>query len=153
MIRITRQTDYGIMLLCRLANEAQGAMHNARDLASEFKLPLPMVSKILKLLSKSNLLESHRGSKGGYSLSKRPEQISVLEIISVLEGPVAMTECSHDETGSCIQQSLCPVTQNWQVINQAVRGALSNITLAQMTHPLGRGAAMITEESFIRGTS
>lgn len=136
MFRITRQTDYGIVLLSRFAAEPPGTAHNARDLARDFRLPLPMVGKILKLLSKNGLLNSTRGSKGGYSLAKAPEQITVLEVIGILEGEVAMTECSHEPVaGSCVQESLCPVSSNWQKINRAVRGALSHLTLADMAKP------------------
>lgn len=136
MFRITRQTDYGIVLLSRFASEPPGTFHNARDLAKDFRLPLPMVGKILKLLSKNGLLTSVRGSKGGYSLARPPAQITVLEIISILEGEVAMTECSHEPlAGSCIQESLCPVSGSWQKINRAVRGALAHLTLADMAKP------------------
>lgn len=136
MFRITRQTDYGIVLLSRFASEPPGTFHNARDLAKDFHLPLPMVGKILKLLSKNGLLTSHRGSKGGYCLAKLPQEITVLEVIGILEGEVAMTECSHEPiAGSCLQESLCPVSGNWQKINRAVRGALSHLTLADMAKP------------------
>ena len=136
MFRITRQTDYGIVLLSRFATEPVGTLHNARDLAKDFGIPLPMVGKILKLLSKNNLLTSIRGAKGGYSLARPAEKITVLEIIAVLEGEVAMTECSHEPVvGICQQESLCPVSGNWQKINRAVRGALSHLTLADMSRP------------------
>lgn len=136
MFRITRQTDYGILLLSRFASEPMGTSHNARDLARDFRLPLPMAGKILKMLSRNGLLISQRGSKGGYCLAKTPEQITVLEIIGILEGEVAMTECSHEPvTNQCLQQSLCPVSGNWQKINRAVRGALTHLTLADMVKP------------------
>ena len=77
MLRITRQTDYGIVLLCRFAALRPGAVRNARDLAQEQHLPLPMVSKILKLLGRARLLVSHRGAAGGYHLARAPEAISI----------------------------------------------------------------------------
>lgn len=66
---------------------------------------------------------------------KTSEEISVAEIISALEGPVAITECSFSAPGRCQLEQLCPVASNWQKINQAVREALENITFAEMTHP------------------
>lgn len=143
MIRITKQTDYGIVLLTHLATEPE-RKYNAPDLASETGLPLPMVSKILKLLARDGLLLSHRGVKGGYGLARAPEGISMAEIIGALEGPISMTECIDDE-GGCSHQPMCQVRGNWQRINEAVRGALEGITLAEMAHPmpklvtLGRG--------------
>lgn len=148
MIRITKQTDYGIVLLTHMASHAD-RQHNAPDLAAEAHLPLPMVSKILKLLTREGVLESHRGVKGGYSLARSPQAISMAEIVAALEGPIAITECI-DEEGDCAHERLCPVRSNWHRINQALRAALEEITLAEMTQPfaaagdklvtLGRGA-------------
>jgi FeS assembly SUF system regulator len=134
MIRITKQTDYGIVLLTHLASQPDRQV-NAPELAAETQLPLPMVSKILKLLVREGLLMSHRGVKGGYSLTRPPGEITMAEIIAALEGPIAITECV-DVSSDCSHEQLCPVRSNWQRINAAVRGALEGITLAEMTMPL-----------------
>ena len=134
MIRITKQTDYGIVLLTHMAGQPDH-QYNAPDLAAEAHLPLPMAAKILKLLAREGVLVSHRGVKGGYSLARQPQAISMAEIISALEGPIAITECI-DEEGDCAHERLCPVRSNWHRINAAVLGALSGITLAEMVHPL-----------------
>ncbi|HTQ79400.1 MAG TPA: SUF system Fe-S cluster assembly regulator [Thermoanaerobaculia bacterium] len=136
MIRITRQTDYGIVLLTHMAAHLERRF-NAPELSSEAHLPLPMVSKILKLLTREGLLESHRGIKGGYSLARQPEEISMAEIVTALEGPIAITECI-DESSGCSHQPLCRVYSNWQRINEVLRAALGSISLAEMTHPSAR---------------
>lgn len=136
MLRITKQTDYGIVLLSRMAAEPQ-RLFNAPELAGEAQLPLPTVSKILKLLARDQVLASHRGVKGGYSLSRPPEAITISEVITCLDGPIAMTECVDDEApGVCQQEGHCPTQANWQVINRAVRRALEGITLRDMAEPL-----------------
>ena len=81
MLRITRQTDYGIVLMTLFAGEHEKSVKSARDMAEETNLPLPTVSKILKCLTRGGLLESTRGVKGGYSLSRGSAQISVANII------------------------------------------------------------------------
>lgn len=134
MIRITKQTDYGIVLLTHMAGQPERQV-NAPELAAETQLPLPMVSKILKVLVREGLLLSHRGVKGGYSLGRLPIEITMAEIIAALEGPIAITECI-DVSSDCSHERLCPVRSNWQRINAAVRGALEGITLAEMTSPL-----------------
>ena len=134
MIRITRLTDYGIVLLSQMALSPERRF-NAPDLASETSLPQPMVSKILKQLARSGLLLSHRGVHGGYALSRSAESITVAEIITALEGPIAVTECIEDGPGSCDKEASCPVQSNWRRINVAIRGALDGITLAEMTSP------------------
>ena len=134
MIRITKQTDYGIVLLTHLANHPERSF-NAPELAAEAHLPLPMVSKILKLLTRDGLLVSHRGVKGGYGLARDAAEISMAAVIAALEGPIAITECI-DTSGDCSHEQLCPVRSNWHRINQALRGALEEITLEEMAQPL-----------------
>jgi FeS assembly SUF system regulator len=136
MIRIAKLTDYAIVLLTYFANEPPGEVHNARDLVEQAHLPLPTVSKILKMLSRGELLVSHRGVKGGYSLARLPEDVSIAQIIDAIEGPIAMTECSATAPGLCELEPVCPVRSNWRRINRAVRDALEKLTLAEMTHPL-----------------
>lgn len=131
MIRMTKSADYGIVLMTRMAGHPD-RIFNAVELASGAQLPHPTVCKILKLLARSGLLESHRGAKGGYSLARDPGEISVVEIITALDGPIGITECIDNTPGECGQESVCPVKGNWQRINDAVREALQSITLAEM---------------------
>jgi FeS assembly SUF system regulator len=136
MIRIAKLTDYAIVLLTYFACDPDQPVHNARDLAALAHVPLPTVSKILKALLHANLLVSQRGVNGGYRLARVPREISVAEIISAIEGPIAMTECSAARPGLCDLEPVCPVGSNWQKINQVVGRALHELTLADMTHPL-----------------
>ncbi len=138
MIRIAKLTDYGIVLLTHFAAEPGQTIHTARDLAARTHLPLPTVSKILKALSRSGLLVSHRGVSGGYSLARRPEEISVAQVIAALEGPIALTECSPDAHGLCTLESMCPVQSNWRRINRAVLEALERLRLSDMSRPLAQ---------------
>lgn len=136
MIRITRQADYGIVLLTYFAQSEGGGPHNARELAERVHLPVPMVAKILKGLAREGILTSHRGVHGGYRLARPANEISVAEIIVALEGPIAITDCSGMEPFSCDIAALCAVRSNWQTINLVVRDALDQISLAQMAGPL-----------------
>lgn len=138
MFRLSKITDYGIVLLAHMANRCNHegdphgrGRHTARELAEDVALPLPVVSKILKLLARDGILESHRGAKGGFSLRVGHEEITVAEMITVLEGPVALTECSAP-SGLCLLESSCSVRDPWQIINRVVSDALSEITLADL---------------------
>jgi len=143
MLRMTKQTDYGIVLMTHLA-QGPRAQHSAPELAAQLRIPLPMVSKILKLLARDGLLDSHRGVHGGYSLARTPEEISVADLIAALEGPIAMTECIEEahigHPGDCSREDFCAVRANWQRINGAVRQALESISLADMTRPFAPNA-------------
>lgn len=132
MLRMTRLTDYGIVLLTHIARHPERLTRNAPELAVAAHLPLPTVSKILKILAREGLLVPHRGAKGGFSLARSPDAITVTDIIAALEGPIGLTECSVHGEDRCGIESLCPVSTNWQRINHAVLDALRGITLAEM---------------------
>jgi FeS assembly SUF system regulator len=134
MLRITKLTDYGIVLLAQLASDGSGASQNARSMAEATSLPLPVVSKILKSLAQGGLLTSQRGAKGGYTLSRRPEDVNVAEIIDALEGPIALMECSAGP-GHCEQERSCAVRDPWQRINQAILETLRHVTLRELVGP------------------
>ena len=137
MIRITRQVDYGILLLVRFAAGGGQESLTARDLARETGLPLPMVSKILKTLAREGLLVSQRGVKGGYRMLRRSHRISIAEVIRALDGPIAITQCIDEREGDCALERLCPVSWRWQTINGAIQEALRGITLADMCRAPG----------------
>jgi FeS assembly SUF system regulator len=136
MLRLSRLADYGVVLMTHVA-QTPGRLHNAHELAAISRLPVPTVSKILKALARADLLESHRGAKGGYSLARRPEDVSVGEIIIAVEGPISLTVCIEGEGESCgcEFESICPTRGNWQRINDAIRRALDGVTLAEMAAP------------------
>lgn len=131
MFRLSKATDYGIVLMAQLASDPTDTPHNARELAECADLPVPMVSKILKALAREGLLESQRGSKGGYRLARAPEELPVSEMIRVLEGPVGLTDCTIGPE-LCEHEMLCAVREPWQRINRVVERALSDVTLADL---------------------
>ena len=152
MFRISRLTDYGIVIMAHLAGRQDDHTHNARELADEVQLPVPAVGKILKSLTRAGLLTSQRGSKGGYSLARAADEISVVEMISALEGPVGITECTI-HPGVCAQESSCQVRDPWHRINGAVRGALEQITLADLAKPFDPTSPFISLMGMDTGTA
>lgn len=131
MFKLSKATDYGIVLMAQLASDPTGVPHNARELAQCSDLPVPMVSKILKALAKEGLLVSQRGSKGGYNLARAPEELTVSEMIRVLEGPVALTDCAIGPS-LCEHETSCSVREPWQLISRVVERALADVTLADL---------------------
>ncbi len=134
MIRLTRQTDYAMLLLASLAVDP-AQRFNATVLAARTHLPQPMVSKILKTLSREGLLDSLRGAKGGYRLSRSPEEITVGDVVTALEGPIAVTDCIPEGPSECSLEASCRIRAQWQIINGAVRDALDRVTLSDMVGP------------------
>lgn len=134
MLRISKLTDYGIVLLTHFAQLPPGGTQNAREMAEATQLPFPAVGKVLKTLGQAGLLASHRGAKGGYSLARPPAEISVASIIEALEGPIALMECSAGP-GHCDQERTCRVRAPWQRINSAIQATLLDVTLASLAAP------------------
>ena len=134
MLRISKLTDYGIVLLARFAQVPPATTLNAREMSEETALPLPVVSKMLKTLAGADLLRSQRGAKGGYQLVRDPEHVNVAELLEALEGGVALMDCAAGP-GHCDQEERCTVREPWQRINRAVLEALRDVTLAELVRP------------------
>jgi FeS assembly SUF system regulator len=134
MLRLSKLTDYATVILSHMAKESAD-QHTAICISSATGIALPTVSKILKMLVNAKVLVSSRGINGGYTLARSPDKISVAEVISALEGPVSLTECSISHEG-CEQASGCGIGANWGVINQAIHNALEAISLADMIKPI-----------------
>ncbi|MDO6788003.1 SUF system Fe-S cluster assembly regulator [Cobetia marina] len=136
MLKLSRMTDYAAVVMARIAREPESA-HAAIDLAESVQLPHPTVSKTLKALVRAGLLESRRGAQGGYRLARPASDITASDIISAIEGPVAVTECSHAD-GDCELVNTCGVADNWQRVSRAIGELLGSVTLAHLasTAPL-----------------
>jgi FeS assembly SUF system regulator len=133
MLRISKLTDYAILIMVELARD--GGMQSAHTLADSIHVELPTASKVLKLLAQSGLLVSHRGANGGDRIRRQATDVSVAEVIAAIEGPIAMTECSVEE-GLCSQEDSCQLRGNWQIISIAVARALEDVSLAEMSIPM-----------------
>ncbi len=134
MLRISKLTDYGVVLATHLAAWPDGRTLAVRDLAKCTGIPQPTASKVLKLLGRAGIVEAQRGAHGGYRLTRAPEDITIAEVISAVEGPIGVTECAT-EVSACEFEPKCDVRTNWQRINQAVQHALEGIRLSDMILP------------------
>lgn len=144
MLRMSRLADYGSLLLTYMARNRDG--HTANSLAADTGVPLPTVSKILKMLAKAGIVQSQRGVNGGYRLARDPEVITLTEILRALDGPIALTECGSTAECSCQLEPACQTQSHWKRINDAFVQVLGGVTLkelsqpAQERHALGRKA-------------
>lgn len=132
MIRLSRLADYGIVIMTHLARQAERQFATP-EIAQATQVPQPTTSKLLKVLARAELLTSHRGAHGGYSLARSPEAISVADVIEAVDGPIALTACTEVGVNDCGIERLCPARTNWQRINRAIREALAGISIAEMS--------------------
>ena len=147
MIRLTNLADYAVILMCEMSH-ADSRM-SAQDLASSTGIPLPTVSKILNLLSRGDLLKSHRGIKGGFALTKSAEDINVADIIEAIDGPIALTSCAETEKScDCGFDDVCSLRPRWQLISGAVRSALEDVSLKEIAEPALGGKVMQPPKKF-----
>ncbi|NTV95661.1 MAG: SUF system Fe-S cluster assembly regulator [Thiobacillus sp.] len=133
MLRIAKLTDYATGLMAHMARSPDRRI-SAQQLSQETGLPAPTVANLLKRLTRAGLIFGTRGVAGGYSLSKNPGSISMADVITAIEGPVALTDCAL-ATGICGLEAGCTTRAHWRLINQAVRVALEAVSLADMAKP------------------
>lgn len=130
MIKLSRMTDYAIVVMAQMST--QEGLSTATRLAAETGVPEPSVAKLLKKLAREGLVRSFRGVNGGYSLERDAKDISVDEIITALDGPIAIAACVDGGTGDCVASGQCPVRGNWTKVNDAIRSALQDVSLAEL---------------------
>jgi len=144
-MRLSSLTDYAVVLLGAAARHCgqsggQPGRHaaggpvrrNATVLAEETGVPLPTAQKLVSKLAAAGLIDSARGQGGGIRLSRPPASITLADIVEAVEGPIAMTSCVDAANHDCAIEGNCRVKPHWGAVNQAVRGALAGITLAQL---------------------
>jgi FeS assembly SUF system regulator len=131
MLRIGKLTDYATVILATLAAD-RSRLLNAGTLSERTHIASPTVAKLLKHLHRAGLVNSTRGTHGGYQLARDPENISAASILDALEGPIALTECSAGSGQQCGIEHTCSVGRTWQRLSMAIRRSLNEISLAQL---------------------
>jgi FeS assembly SUF system regulator len=130
MLRVTKLTDYASVVLTVLASDPDAVL-SASGLAERAGLEAPTVAKLLKPLAQAGLVEAFRGVNGGYRLARDAADISLVDILEAIEGPLGMTECSV-HAGTCGIEQSCGARSNWRRINDVVAEALRGVSLADM---------------------
>jgi FeS assembly SUF system regulator len=130
MIRISRMADYALLVVSKMRGFEE--LITLERLCELTTLPLPTLRKLMRALTHSNLVKSVRGPQGGYKLSRRPDQMSIAEIIEAIDGPIALTECAKSDGGDCQIASTCELKENWNIVNRLISSALHNVTLDAM---------------------
>lgn len=134
MLRVSKIIDYGTLVLTHMASDPE-KVFSATDLATTLGLGQPVVSKVLKSLAQREIVKSTRGARGGYTLGRAAEEISIADIIDALDDqPFGLTECSATP-GACNVESACNIRSNWQRINAIVRKTLERVSVADMVNP------------------
>ncbi|MHB9880965.1 SUF system Fe-S cluster assembly regulator [Pacificimonas sp. ICDLI1SI03] len=130
MLRLSNLADYAVVAMVRLAESETRV--SAAALAADTGIPAPTAAKLTVLLARAGLLASARGALGGVSLSRPPGAIRLTEIVEAVDGPIGLTQCLHEGADDCAIGSQCRMKPHWTLINRKVRGALSDVSLADL---------------------
>ena len=133
MLKLTKKADYGLIALKHLSVQAGSA--SAKEIADAYRIPLPLLSKVLQKLVKSGFLISEQGTNGGYRLARDAKEITALEVIRTIDGPIILTHCftEHDEPIECSQSMLCPVREPLRKVHEGILRLLSSISIFDMS--------------------
>jgi FeS assembly SUF system regulator len=138
VLRLSKLTDYAVVVMARLARDGalpEGRVQTAPGLAQATGIAEPTVAKVLKILGQAGLVEGLRGARGGYRLTRPLAAVPLSEVIVAIDGPIALTACVDGGQGQCEAQGICAVRGRWDPVNDAIRRALSGITLADLAGP------------------
>ena len=121
-----------------------GRVVNTKEIAEEYNIPLELLAKVLQALSKSGMIESHNGPKGGYILARSTEHITIAQILESIEGPLGLTDCLHEKDGEfCMQREHCNIRTPLLRIQDSIYQLLNSMTLQDMMS----GTPLITIQS------
>ncbi|MFQ6607608.1 MAG: RrF2 family transcriptional regulator [Fidelibacterota bacterium] len=132
MLKFTKKTEYALIALRHLQLTGNDVLTNAREIAEEYSIPLPLLAKILQELAKKEILRPVQGARGGYKLAVNLSDISMTDFIEMLEGPIGMVDCSVDL--DCDLLKTCCIKLPIQRINENIRGLFDKMTLYDVTH-------------------
>ncbi len=132
MLRLSNLADYGVVVMTAAARAAaDGRMMSTAQVAQQTGIPAPTVAKLMGQLGRAGLLTSQRGVAGGFVLARQAGEISLADIVEAIDGPIALTHCGQPGS-DCELSSNCAVRPHWAPVNQAVKAALSGVTLAEL---------------------
>ncbi len=129
MLKLTKKADYGLIALKHLAVKHESA--SAKEMADAYSIPLPLLSKVLQKLTREGFLLSEHGTNGGYRLARKPADISALEVIRSIDGPVFLTAC-FTHASACEQSDRCSVREPLRKVHDGIQNLLASISVADI---------------------
>jgi len=134
LLKLTKKTDYALMAIHHMGFLTTGPLVNAKEIAEIYHIPVEMLAKILQTLSRHNLVVSENGPKGGYALARLPEDISVAEVITAIEGPIGIADCMAQATAACMQADTCTIRTPVEHIQQRISALLEAMSVEEVHH-------------------
>jgi Rrf2 family protein len=130
-MQITRQADYAVRAVLYLAQLGADQRAATSQIAQEQRIPPSFLAKIVSQLSVAGILQTSRGARGGVSLARSPEQISILEVVEAIDGPILLNECVVDGGSGCVFGETCPMQPVWCEAQYELVKRLKNTSFGQ----------------------
>ena len=128
-MQITRQADYAVRAIYYLSGLEPGQRASTSHIAKEQNIPPSFLAKIISQLSVAGLLHTSRGARGGVSLARDPREVTMLDVIEAIDGPILLNECVNDTHG-CQFDKECPMRAMWSEIQDDLVARLGGSTFA-----------------------
>ena len=135
MLKLTKRSDYGLIALRHLAVAGPAGVVTAKEISDTYKIPQPLLAKVLQTLTRSGILSAEQGARGGYRLAKPANKITTLDVVRTIDGPVILTSCST-HNGSCDQTDVCTVKAPLSVVHEEILKLLDGITVADLSQDM-----------------
>ncbi|MGH9698854.1 MAG: SUF system Fe-S cluster assembly regulator [Candidatus Acidiferrales bacterium] len=132
MMKLSKKADYGLIALKHLAMHDGHGSSSAADIAEVYRMSTPLMAKVLQKLAKGGLVAARHGSSGGYTLARHPSEITALDVIRAIDGPLFITSCVTSR-GQCDVTTTCSIREPLRRVNDSILGVLEKVTISQMT--------------------
>lgn len=141
-LRLTKADDYAVRAMIHLACLPEGCVAMRHEIAESQGIPSSFMAKILRSLVRARLLHSSRGVNGGFGLARAAADISLLDIIEAIEGPLSLADCTSDSRG-CALSCDCPAAPVWATVQESVKDILSSATLEALVSTPRRNGRVV----------
>jgi Rrf2 family protein len=132
VLKLTKRSDYGLIALRHLALTGNATAVTAKEISDKYKIPQPLLAKVLQNLTRVGFLAAEQGARGGYRLARPAHQITTLDVLRAIDGPVILTSCST-HGGACDQDAFCTVKAPLGVVHEEILKLLASITVADLS--------------------
>ncbi len=131
-MKLSKKADYGLIALKHLAMHNGHGSSSAADIAEVYRISTPLMAKVLQKLAKAGLVAARHGSSGGYTLARAAKDISALDAIRAIEGPLFITSCVTSR-GECDVTTTCSIREPLRRVNDSILDVLAKVRISQMT--------------------
>ncbi len=134
MLRFNKKTEYALLAVQYMSLHDQNEENpaNTRDMAAAYHIPYPLLAKVMQQMANHGLVKSVQGTKGGYRLAKKTSDITVADVITIFDGPVAVAECFQHKKIDCAQWDSCSIKDPFYELNHKIQNLLTQTTVADL---------------------